>query len=98
MILQAIVTVMSQNPEHILHIADVFLHKASHIINRCDKTSTLTPFCPHFNPLQSSNLAFYTQLLVSTTFLFPKNRRHGEDGHTDGQTDSPTGCNAYCCS
>ena len=42
--MQAIGTVMSQNPKHILHIAHVFLHKASHIINRCDKTSTLTPF------------------------------------------------------
>jgi len=29
--MQAIGTVMSQNPEHILHIAHVFLHKASDI-------------------------------------------------------------------
>jgi len=52
-ILQATGTVMSHNPEHISHIA----HKASH---RCEKTSTLTPFCTHFNPLQSSNVTFYT--------------------------------------
>jgi len=30
-LMQAIGTVMSQNPEHILHTAHVFLHKASHI-------------------------------------------------------------------
>ena len=41
--LQASVMITSQNHVHILHIAQLFPHKASHRMHRCEKTSTLTP-------------------------------------------------------